>query len=199
MPLVRFSLMETQFFRQDSFSNFFILTFCFRRVVRYNPMVGPEMEEEVERLFYTPTPARFSLLLLISSSFNLSIRSPHTLLFAFGGWSRTGSGDAATFGPSSDIMIFNPATRFKAKCHPFSHRHTRSWSKMEQDLPQPVAYTAAAGFNNQTTKMIQFSFSGGRKSVLVRRHQGRRAVQSPPLAFPASSPTGLPLDWISKG
>ena len=152
MPLVRFSLMETQFFRQDSFSNFFILTFCFRRVVRYNPMVGPEMEEEVERLFYTPTPARFSLLLLISSSFNLSIRSPHTLLFAFGGWSRTGSGDAATFGPSSDIMIFNPATRFKAKCHPFSHRHTRSWSKMEQDLPQPVAYTAAAGFNNQTTE-----------------------------------------------
>ena len=148
MPLVRFSLMETQFFRQDSFSNFFILTFFFRRVVRYNPMVGPEMEEEVERLFYTPTPARFSLLLLISSSFNLSIRSPHTLLFAFGG----DLGDAATLVPSSDIMIFNPATRFKAKCHPFSHRHTRSWSKMEQDLPQPVAYTAAAGFNNQTTE-----------------------------------------------
>ena len=144
--------METQFFRQDSFTNFFILTFFFRRVVRYNPMVGPEMEEEVERLFYTPTPARFSLLLLISSSFNLSIRSPHTLLFAFGGWIRTGSGDAATFGPSSDIMIFNPATRFKAKCHPFSHRHTRSWSKMEQDLPQPVAHTASAGFNNQTTE-----------------------------------------------
>ena len=151
MPLVRFSLMETQFFRQDSFSNFFILTFCFRRVVRYNPMVGPEMEEEVERLFYTPTPARFSLLLLISSSFNLSIRSPHTLLFAFGGLCRTGP-SWATFGLSSDIMIFNPATRFKAKCHPFSHRHTRSWSKMEQDLPQPVAYTAAAGFNNQTTE-----------------------------------------------
>ena len=62
MPLVRFSLMETQFFRQDSFTNFFILTFCFRRVVK--PNVGPEMEEEVERLFYTPTPARFSLLLL---------------------------------------------------------------------------------------------------------------------------------------
>ena len=147
MPLVRFSLMETQFFRQDSFSNFFILTFCFRRVVRYNPMVGPEMEEEVERLFYTPTPARFSLLLLISSSFNLSIRSPlespHTLLFAFGGYA-----DAET----ADIMIFNPATRFKEKCHPFSHRHTRSWSKMEQDLPQPVHHTAAAGFNNQTTE-----------------------------------------------
>ena len=152
MPLVRFSLMETQFFRQDSFSNFFILTFFFRRVVRYNPMVGPEMEEEVERLFHTPTPARFSLLLLISSSFNLSIRSPHTLLFAFGGWCRTDSEDAATVGPSSDILIFNPATRFKAKCHPFSDRHTRSWSKMEQDLPQPVAYTAAAGFNNQTTE-----------------------------------------------
>ena len=151
MPLVRFSLMETQFFRQDSFSNFFILTFCFRRVVRYNPMVGPEMEEEVERLFHSPTPARFSLLLLISSSFNLSIRSPHTLLFAFGGRRRTDSVDAAR-GPSSDILIFNPATRFKAKCHPFSHRHTRSWSKMEQDLPQPVAYTAAAGFNNQTTE-----------------------------------------------
>ena len=113
------------------FQQFLHFNIFFRRVVRYNPMVGPEMEEEVERLFYTPTPARFSLLLLISSSFNLSIRSPHTLLFAFGGWSRTGSGDAATFGPSSDIMIFNPATRFKAKCHPFSHRHTRSWSKME--------------------------------------------------------------------
>ena len=80
MPLVRFSLMETQFFRQDSFTNFFILTFCFRRVVK--PNVGPEMEEEVERLFYTPTPARFSLLLLISSSFNQV--SPHSPLCLWG-------------------------------------------------------------------------------------------------------------------
>ena len=61
MPLVRFNLMDTQFFRQDMFEFFSyrdILTFCLRRVVRFNPLIGPEVEEEVERLFYTPTPAR---------------------------------------------------------------------------------------------------------------------------------------------
>ena len=60
LPLVRFNLMDTQFFRQDMFDFCYrdILTFGLRRVVRFNPLIGPEVEEEVERLFYTRTPAR---------------------------------------------------------------------------------------------------------------------------------------------
>ena len=60
LPLVRFNLMETQFFRQDVFNLCYkgILTFGLRRVVRFNPLLGPEVEEKVERLFYTRTPAR---------------------------------------------------------------------------------------------------------------------------------------------
>ena len=52
--------MDTQFFRQDMFDFCYrdFLTFCLRRVVRFNPLIGPEVEEEVERLFYTRTPAR---------------------------------------------------------------------------------------------------------------------------------------------
>ena len=32
-----------------------------RRFVRFNPLLGPEMEEEVERLFHTRSPARCKL------------------------------------------------------------------------------------------------------------------------------------------
>ena len=35
-----------------------------RRVVRFNPLLGPEVEEEVERLSHTRSPARCKLPLL---------------------------------------------------------------------------------------------------------------------------------------
>ena len=154
LPLVRFNLMETQFFRQDVFNLCYkgILTFGLRRVVRFNPLLGPEVEEKVERLFYTRTPARS----LPPSSYLLCLtrpdcRSPRSLLLAFGGWSRAGSGDTAVIGPSPDILIFNPASRFNAEhqCHPCPLHCNRSWQRMEQRLPQPVAYTSAAGLNNR--------------------------------------------------
>ena len=36
-------------------------------------------------------------------------RSPRSVVLAFGGWSRSSSGET---GPSSDILLFNPAARF---------------------------------------------------------------------------------------
>ena len=36
-------------------------------------------------------------------------RSPRSLVLAFGGWSRSTSGET---GPSSDVLLFNPAARF---------------------------------------------------------------------------------------
>ena len=79
------------------------------------PLIDSEVEEEVESLFYTRTPARcrplFSNLFCLSRP---ACRSPRSLLLAFGGWSKTGSGDTAVTGPSPDILIFNPASRFEA-------------------------------------------------------------------------------------
>ena len=127
LPLVRFNLMETQFFRQDVFNlcHKGILTFGLRRVVRFNPLLGPEVEEEVVRLYYTRTPRLARSL--PPSSYLLCLtppdcRSPRSLLLAFGGWSRTGSGDTAVTGPSADILIFNPASRFNAEhqCHSYT-------------------------------------------------------------------------------
>ena len=43
-----------------------------RRFVRFNPLLGPEMEEEVERLFHTRSPARCKLPLLTFFKTSLS-------------------------------------------------------------------------------------------------------------------------------
>ena len=71
----------------------------------------------------------------------------------------------------------------------------RSWQRMEQNLPQPVAYTCAAGLNNWMIAIFKLPPSGGRPSVPVWRRQRGRAVQPPPLAFPASSLAGFTFNW----
>ena len=143
LPLVRFNLMETQFFRQDPFSQ--------KKSAQHWP-------QEICSIQPSPwtrdgggggAPLPYSKPCKVQTpSFNLFIqfiRFPRSLLFAFGGWSRTGSGDSAVTGPSSDIMIFNPASRFKAEQKWKLQICNRSWQMMDQNVPQPVAYTSAAG------------------------------------------------------
>ena len=85
-----------------------------RRVVRLKSLIDSEVEEQVESLFNTRTPARWRSLFDQFCLSRPACRSPRNLLLAFGGWSSTGSGDTAVTGPSPDILIFNPASRFEA-------------------------------------------------------------------------------------
>ena len=77
--------------------------------MRFDPLLGQDVEEEVERLFYTAAPARFVHIALLKGQLPKCTRSPRSLVLAFGGWSRSTSGET---GPSSDILLFNPAARF---------------------------------------------------------------------------------------
>ena len=77
-------------------------------------LIDSEVEEQAESLFNTRTPARWRSLFDQFCLSRPACRSPRNLLLAFGGWSSTGSGDTAVTGPSPDILIFNPASRFEA-------------------------------------------------------------------------------------
>ena len=148
-----------------------------------------------------PTPgAKPSFLFCLSLP---GCRSPNSLLLAFGGWCRTGSGDTAVTGPSPDILIFNPATRFK----PQLNYHTDMICiLLQQVLAEDRAESASAcglhfccRFEQSDGQIFELSSSCGRSSVPVWGRQGGRPVQSPPLACPAFPPAGLQARNCSIG
>ena len=73
-------------------------------------------------------------------------RSPRSVVLAFGGRTLSTSGET---GPSSDILLFNPVTRFyTSDDHIIYKVIVRSWQSMDWRLPQAIAYTSAAGEND---------------------------------------------------
>ena len=112
LPLVRFSLMNSQFFRRDLSCRFALqmLIQMFGQEsceVRPSAWAGRGGGGGAPFLHRSPCQVRpHSFVEGVTPQYT---RSPRSLVLAFGGWSRNTSGST---GPSSDILLFNPAARF---------------------------------------------------------------------------------------
>ena len=106
--------MDTQFFRQDLCSLcLIILTLASGELSDSTPCLDLRWRRRW-RASSTPRPLPGATSFDLFCLSHPACRSPGSLLLAFGGWSRTGSGDTAVTGPSPDILMFNPARRFEA-------------------------------------------------------------------------------------
>ena len=114
--------------------------------MRFDPLLGQDVEEEVERLFYTAAPARFVHIALLkglnSSSVPGRLAASSLLL---------GAGAAALLGRLGPPWTSCCSTQLQGSTQLMIIINTkgsiRSWQSMDLRLPQATAYTSAAGEN----------------------------------------------------